>query len=94
MIDAPLLFESGIDIICDKTVAVVAEKDIRLGRIIIRDDLESDAAMQRMSVQNSADYYKSLADIIIENNGSLSELEELANQVADEIRRAADEACR
>ena len=47
-----------------------------------------------MSVQNSADYYKNLADIIIENDGSLSELEELANQVVDEIRRSADEACR
>lgn len=94
VIDAPLLFESGIDIICDKTVAVVADADIRLGRIIIRDELESSAAVQRMSVQNSADYYKNLADIIIENDGSLSELEELANQVVDEIRRSADEACR
>lgn len=94
VIDAPLLFESGIDIICDKTVAVVADSGVRLSRIIERDALEESAAAQRMSVQNSADYYKDLADIIIENNGSLSELKGLAEQAEAEIRRSADEARR
>lgn len=92
VIDAPLLFESGVDIICDKTIAVISEPGLRLGRIISRDRLDESAARQRMSVQRESDYYSALADIVIENNGSLSELEELVGQAEQEIRRAADEA--
>lgn len=94
VIDAPLLFESGIDIICDKTIAVVADRDIRLNRILIRDGIDENSALQRISVQNDIDYYEGLADIIIENNGSISELKALAEQVENEIRRSADETRR
>ncbi|MBQ1847335.1 MAG: dephospho-CoA kinase, partial [Clostridia bacterium] len=37
--DAPQLFESGIDSVCDIIVSVVADKDVRLKRIISRDGI-------------------------------------------------------
>ena len=72
----------------------MADRDIRLNRILIRDGIDENSALQRISVQNDIDYYEGLADIIIENNGSISELKALAEQVENEIRRSADETRR
>ena len=49
LLDAPTLFESGADKLCDKTVAVLAEEDLRRERIIKRDKLTKEAASARIS---------------------------------------------
>ena len=39
IVDAPLLFESGFDRECDFTVAVIADRDIRIQRVMNRDGI-------------------------------------------------------
>ena len=68
LLDAPTLFESGINSICFKTVAVLADTDIRLKRIINRDDLTETEARIRMSAGKSDNFYNENADYIIYNN--------------------------
>ncbi len=68
LLDAPTLFESGINTICFKTVAVLADEGVRLKRIIKRDNLTEDEAKLRMSVGKSDNFYKENADYIIYNN--------------------------
>ena len=68
LLDAPTLFESGINAICFKTVAVLADSDIRLNRIIKRDNLTEAEAKKRMSAGKSDNFYKENADYIIYNN--------------------------
>lgn len=68
LLDAPTLFESGINSICFKTVAVLADDKIRLDRIIKRDDLTEAEAKLRMSAGKNDDFYKENADYIIYNN--------------------------
>lgn len=68
LLDAPTLFESGINEICFKTVAVLSDSDIRLKRIIKRDNLTEEQAKLRMSAGKSDDFYKQNADYIIYNN--------------------------
>lgn len=67
--DVPQLFESGFDSECDITVAVVAERDVCLSRIIERDGLTREQAEKRLNNQHDAEFFKSHCDIIIENNG-------------------------
>lgn len=73
ILDAPTLFESGLDSICDKTIAVLADRDIRLARILKRDAIEKSAAELRMNAGKNDDFYKNKADIIIFNNGDVKD---------------------
>lgn len=73
IIDAPLLFEAGVDALCDCTVAVLAPDDIRLQRIMERDGLSEEAARLRMNAQPSAEFYTSRADYSLSNGGELEE---------------------
>lgn len=67
--DAPQLFESGGDKLCYKTIAVIADDDIRLKRIMERDGITKDQALRRFSVQKSNDEFKEICDYVIYNNG-------------------------
>ena len=70
LLDAPTLFESGINKICNKTIAVLADKDIRLKRIIARDNLTLKEAETRINAGNDEEFFKKNADYIIYNNGN------------------------
>lgn len=70
LLDAPTLFESGINEICFKTVAVLSDSEKRLKRIMTRDNLSESEAKLRMSAGKNDDFYKKNADYIIYNNES------------------------
>lgn len=73
ILDAPTLFESGINEICVKTVAVLADKEIRLERITKRDGIDKQAALLRINAGKTDDFYKENADFIIFNNGNTND---------------------
>ena len=85
LLDAPTLFESGIDSICTHTVAILSNNNIRFNRITDRDKLTADEATLRMSAGKSDEYYISHAGHIIYNNGDIntfmSEVSELFNRL-------------
>ena len=68
LIDAPVLFESGFDKECDRTLAVLAAPSIRLARIMSRDGLDKAAAEARMDAQPSDDFYTERSDAVLYNN--------------------------
>ena len=74
VIDAPLLFESGLDKICDLTVAVTAPEEKRIERIVKRDNISTDLAKKRIASQISEEKLKSLADYVIVNDKGIEEL--------------------
>lgn len=79
ILDAPTLFESGIDKICYKTIAVLADKEIRIKRIIQRDKLTLTEAQTRISAGKNDDFYKQRADFVLYNNAdNQSFLEEIS----------------
>lgn len=69
MIDAPLLFESGFDRLCDLTVAVIAPPEIRIERICRRDGIEADSAKRRIAAQISDEELMTRADLVFWNDG-------------------------
>jgi pantetheine-phosphate adenylyltransferase/dephospho-CoA kinase len=71
VIDAAVLFETGLDGDCDVTAAVLARQDVRVSRIMARDNLTLEQAKERIKAQKSDDYYAKSADIVIHNNGDL-----------------------
>lgn len=83
LLDAPTLFESGLDIVCDKIIAVTADRKKCIDRIVLRDGLTRERAAARLASQNSADFFGKRSDYLIENNGSIDELREYAEKIAD-----------
>lgn len=73
-VDAPLLFESGFDRECDTTLAVLADPDVRLTRIMARDGLTVAQARARLAAQKPDDYYLTRASDVIRNNGTTEQL--------------------
>ena len=67
IIDAIALFESGEDELCDFTVAVIAPKEIRLERIIKRDNITEEKALERINAQKDESFFTSKADFILWN---------------------------
>ncbi len=73
VIDAIALFESGLADICDVTIAVIADKDLRCKRIMARDNLTRDEAMMRINAQMDDEFYIKNADFVIYNNDNESD---------------------
>lgn len=65
VIDAPLLFECGADKICDTVIAVTAPDEIRLQRIMQRDSITKEQALQRMSVQHDDAFYSTKSEFTV-----------------------------
>ncbi len=75
VIDAPLLYESNLDKICDIVIGVIAKEEDKIDRICKRDNISIEIAKKRLNIQLKDDYIKDKADYIIVNNGNLEELE-------------------
>ena len=68
IIDAPQLFESGLDSRCDFIAAVLAPKEIRIKRLQKRDGISAEEVLSRMSVQYSDDFFRKHSNFILDGN--------------------------
>ncbi len=68
-LDVPLLFTCDFPISCDKTLAVIAPKEMRIKRIIARDNCTREEAIARMMTQLSDDEFREKADICLVADG-------------------------
>ncbi len=85
VIDAAALFESGLDSICDCTVSVTAEREVRIARIMARDGLTVQEATARIGAQQPDDFYISRSDYHLENNEEPDALLARVNQILKEV---------
>lgn len=85
VLEAAVLFESGMDKICDFIIAVVAPADQRAKRIAARDSLDEKRVMERMCSQKDDAYYTERADMVIRNDGDLSRLYSEGIRVFSEV---------
>jgi len=66
-IDAVNLVESGMGKLCDFTVAVVADPEVRLKRIMARDGLSEIQAHARIDAQKNDTWYREHCSFLLEN---------------------------
>ena len=76
IIDAPLLLEAGLEKMCDLVWVVYAAPEVRAKRVMERDGITMELAMARIANQKSWLEYRAAASTVIDNSGSLDELEE------------------
>ncbi|MBR3268724.1 MAG: aminopeptidase [Oscillospiraceae bacterium] len=89
LLDAPTLFESGIDRFCNKIISVIADRSVRKNRILKRDSLTDEQAEQRINAQHSEAFFRTHSDAVLENNGSTEMLLRSAGNVLEMLLHAA-----
>lgn len=82
IIDAPLLFESKLDDICNFTIGVIAKESVQIERIIKRDTISKEQACKRLKAQQTNNFYMSKCTEIIENNNEYIETEKQIEKIA------------
>lgn len=76
VLDAPLLIEAGLQSMVDQVWVVVCDKDLQVQRLMQRSNLTEEEALERINAQMPLEEKVKYADRVIENNGTLSELEQ------------------
>lgn len=71
-IESAILFESGFDDIVDKIVIVHAPLEVRISRVMKRDNVTRDKVIERINSQMSDDEKISKSDFVVENDGLVS----------------------
>ncbi len=86
LLDAPTLFESGANVLCDTLVSVTADIKTCAKRIIERDGLTVEQAEKRLSSQHSADFYRERSQYCAENTGTREELLNKLIMIVEDIK--------
>lgn len=81
LLDAPTLFEAGLDGMCGRILAVTAPEDLRLRRVMARDGIDEEQARSRFGAQRPEEFYTRRADIVLSNTGELPPLEGIAREL-------------
>lgn len=85
-IDAINLVECKLGQLCDVTVAVSAEPNVRLKRIMARDGIDEERAKARIAAQKPDKFYRKNCNFFLENRaGSAAEFERLMEEFMDNI---------
>ena len=77
--ESAILFESGLDYLCDKIILVTAPEEIRIRRVMQRDLFSRQEVITRMSNQWSEAKLLSLSDFEIVNDDSTSLIEQVVS---------------
>lgn len=84
VLDVPIPVEKGFRDTCDYILVIWCDEEIRLDRLAAR-GMDEDEAKRRMAMQMTEEEYSALAAVTLQNNGTVSELEEA-------LRRSVGEA--
>lgn len=74
VLDVPLLYEAGLDAMCDEVWVVWCRRDQQLDRVVQRGSLTREAARRRLEAQMPLEEKVRRADRVIDNTGSPGEL--------------------
>jgi dephospho-CoA kinase len=86
VLDIPLLFESKLTHMVEQTWLIYADPEVQLKRLMMRDGFSETQAISRINSQMPIDEKRELADVVIENNGSMAELEEKLSILINQLR--------
>lgn len=86
-ISVPQLFEAGFEKLFDKVIFVTADKDIRIKRLIKRNDYTESEALSRINAQSDEDEKILKSDYVIQNNATEKELLIQVNQIIVKLKQ-------
>ncbi|MCR5647761.1 MAG: dephospho-CoA kinase [Acholeplasmatales bacterium] len=85
-LEAPLLYESKFNDMCDKVICVFLQKKLQVQRLMDREGIDEDYALAKIHSQMDLYLKKSLADYVIDSRGTFEETKKLVLSVINEIK--------
>lgn len=82
VLDAPLLFESGLNENCTAVIGLTAPFELKVERIVKRDGISEETAYSRINIQAKDEFYLNKADVVIENDNQ----DELEDKLKEALR--------
>ncbi|MFJ7744338.1 dephospho-CoA kinase [Peribacillus sp. NPDC097295] len=79
--DIPLLFESKLTFMVEKTLLIYVDESVQLERLMNRNVLTKSDALARIRSQMPLKDKKALADAIVDNNGDIEETKKQVEEV-------------
>ena len=87
--DVPLIAENGLANSYDLVVVVDVPPRMQLDRLVRVRGMSRDQAEARIAAQSSREQRLAVADIVVDNSGSLAELDRQVGELWTELRRRA-----
>jgi dephospho-CoA kinase len=84
--EVPLLFEGQLQLWLRPVILIACSTATQKQRLKQRDGLTDEQAQQHLNAQMSLEQKRRLADYVVENNGSLDDLEQQVKTVLDKIK--------
>ena len=84
-ISVPQLFESGFNNLFDKVIFISANENIRLERLMKRNNFSEEEALKRISAQIKEEEKIPKCDFVIQNNSDIQHLEAEINKTLSTI---------
>lgn len=84
-IDAVELLSSGLSRLCTATLAVLADKETRVKRIMARDSISEAYARSRIEAQRPAEYYENNCEYVLYNNADESSFASACRRLFREV---------
>ena len=85
LLDAPLLFEAGINDRCDAVILVTADLDKRIERVCLRDGSDEEKIRGRISSQMSDEEKAKRSDFVVDNSGEPENMYRQLDLVMDSL---------
>jgi dephospho-CoA kinase len=87
--DVPLIAENGLKEQFDLVVVVDVPPELQLDRLLGQRGMSEDQARARMAAQASREQRLAIADIVVDNSGTMAQLDQEASRLWAELRRRA-----
>ncbi len=84
-VDAIALLESGLGKRCRAVIGIVAEKTIRIERIMKRDGISYEYALMRVAAQYPNEYFEQKCEYVLHNNGTKDEFKKECKKLFKEV---------
>jgi dephospho-CoA kinase len=81
IIDAALIYEAKMDRLMDKIIVVYINEDVQTKRLIKRNDLSKEEALQRIKSQMPIKEKVKMADYVIDNSNSMDETKKQVEKI-------------
>ncbi|MBR6585496.1 MAG: dephospho-CoA kinase [Firmicutes bacterium] len=91
IIDAPLLFECGMQVLAEENWLVTAGLEVRIERIIKRDGLDRQSILDRINNQMNDEEKMTMADYVIDNSGNLESLYQQIDKLIERVKTVNNE---
>ena len=84
-VECAILYEAGMDVLCDQVVCVSAPEEVRLERVIARDKSDINKVRARMRAQKAEEYEQRANKVL--NNDSTKSIQALCQELIAHLQK-------